>query len=284
MPTRTDQPVLSFAGVGVNEYDASPLQGTGNDIRNLVNLLNERGGWTIRTLFDRDATSDHIEQFLEEWVRSLGPRDLGLGWYSGHGGSLAGGRDEPDQRTECIFGCDLRPIPDDRLAAILGGVNRRAQLLMGLDCCHAYTGTRNAPLGVEAAGDSFRQGKMLDPAEMDISERARRAARKLDPTARRRTQVVKRLRSLPIVELSACLPWEVTYDARINGIVQGCYTRAVLDAWKELQGEGISRPTMAQWAERIATKLPSPEYPTHPGVLATPSLLRWLALEAGGRR
>jgi hypothetical protein len=271
---------LQLLSIAINAYRGAPLRGCLTDSANMVAALQPRG-FQVTTLHDADATLENMQDAIATLVGRLGPDSHGIVHYSGHGGYLAGA--EPDQRDECWFAVDLRPLVDNKVAELASSVHRRAQLTFILDSCYSHTATRNAPLGVESAGDSYRQGKFLVPAQhLDGAAKVRAERVRKAPGA----AALRRLgRSKPIFEFSACTDAEVTYDAQINGVIQGCYTRALLDCAARLWATS-DRFTHGQLQHAIQGKLPSEEYPTHPQTYASEALHRWwfAAVGAAGDR
>jgi hypothetical protein len=280
-------PELLLYSIAINAYDRSPLRGCVQDQTNMVAAL-EPLGFECHTLTDRDATLAHMEDFIAEGVSRTGPRGLLVLHDSGHGGQIPS-RTEPDRTDECWFACDLSPLVDNRVGELLGQVDQDGQVLVIADSCFSQTITRAAPLGVEDAGDSFRKARLYVPEGLDLTGRR--------PKRGRDRALARAARSAPIVELAACRDTQVTYDAQINGVTQGCFTRAALDAWRDLfypetanpqvlqsllaAGEG---PTIGAWYRQIRTKLPSEDYDNEPQLLASAGRRRWLALTADRRR
>ena len=268
-------PQLLLYSVGINTYQRSPLRGCVQDSENMVRYLEARG-YECHQLLDGEATLENMESFWAGAVSRVTYRDLLVIHYSGHGstGPAADPDSETDHVDECLVSVDMRPFWDNRLGEILAKVNRRGQIFVVLDCCHSHTGTRELKaLGTEAAGDSFRKAKSVPWEMLDQSD---------FPFYRRgliTDKAVAKSLAFPVVEFAACEAADVTYDAQINGVIQGCYTRAFLDSAMDLDEKTNSflRPGYnARYLQlAVRTRLPSQEYPNKPQLVATPTQDHW---------
>lgn len=269
------EPALRYYGVGINAYPSSPLQGCVRDVHNLIELLEPRG-WECSYLLDAAATGAEMEHLWREGVELTKPKDALIVHYSGHGSQGPSTMEEGDRLDECLVDVQMEPFWDNRLGAILQDVHPHARVFVILDCCHSHTGTRLlAPLGVASAGDSYRKSKSLPTA---LLRQVRGVAA---PTVRD----LARDETRPIVEFAACRSDQVTYDAQINGVIQGCYTRAFIDAVKALDDSaGLRGYNVTMLQRAIRERLPSQEYDNEPQTLATPWQYRWKALRASGVR
>lgn len=272
--TKPDPQLLLYS-VGINAYQRSQLRGCVRDSNNMVEYLGTKG-YECHQLLDGDATLENMDQFWAGAVARVTYRDLLVIHYSGHGseGPSTGSDPEVDNKDQCLVSVDMRPFWDNRLGEILAKVNRRGQIFVVLDCCHSHTGTRELkPLGTEEAGDSFRKAKSIPFEMLDQSEY---------PFYRRgliTDKAVAKSLAFPVVEFAACEANDVTYDAQINGVVQGCYTRAFLDSAVDLDAKTKSflRPgyNTKYFQAAVRTRLPSQEYPNKPQLVSTLTQDHW---------
>lgn len=248
-----------YAGlIGINQYQRSPLRGCVPDARNLQAALEPRGFQT-ELLLDGDATRPAILEFVKRLVAKIGPDDLGLLGYSGHG-SKSGG-------AECWVSVDMQPIWDKELRALLVKIQRNARFLTWSDSCHGGGMARARAIGVEDAGDGYRASRFLEPEHL------------ADPQATPpRLATPRTIRQEPLFLFAACKSQQVTWDANIDGQPQGCFTWAGLQALRELEPAATNK----DWYRGIRTRLPSEDYDNQPVIDGTGS--RWYALQASGRR
>jgi uncharacterized caspase-like protein len=147
--------------VGINVYQgntAPTLNGCVNDVQAIQNFLKYRlpqDGFQIRPpviLTNQAATRGAIIQGLQDLAKSVGPKDIALFYYSGHGSQepvppeLA--QLEPDGYNETLVCHDSRSVggydlADKELSYLLDQISSRCKhLLVILDCCHSGSGTR----------------------------------------------------------------------------------------------------------------------------------------------
>jgi hypothetical protein len=293
------QPDLIFASVAINRYQSSPLRGCLQDQANMVELARWLG-FRATTIADGDATAQGIGQFIREQVRQVGPDSHLLLHYSGHGSEGPTQDAEHDGLDECWVSQDMQAVWDNQLAAWLGQVHPKGQITVVSDSCHSEDVTRAAALGVEDRGDGYRAAKHLPMDQWlsgtaldrgkDLAEQGANL-RTLHDLVNRFNREVPRVgdRPPPVFLFAACKAREVTYDAFINGVTQGCFTRAWIDSLKELMAEHSYDPKVPAWFPtnlqlygRIKRKLPSEDYDSHPQISGVGA--RWVALQVNTRR
>jgi len=238
--------------VAINQYDSSPLQGCVNDSRNLSAYLAPKG-FEVHTLWDREATGLAMESFWTRAVEETGPGDTLVIHYSGHGGNGPSGL--PDDPGQCLVSADMRPFYATRLGKILASADPESTIVVVLDCCHSETGTRSSDRRVKSVPWQ-EMITHLDPLPSWHDARA------FNLTALARSP------ENGIVEFAACHANDVTYDAKINDQIQGCATRAWIDAAEELDSESHSY-TVDQFQKRVLTKLPNADFPNTPQLQAS---------------
>lgn len=257
-PPPEPEPVgrLMLWSVGINAYQSSPLQGCVNDSVNLGAYLAPKGA-EAHYLHDREATGTAMESFWTRAMQEAGPNDTLVIHYSGHGSNGPSGL--PDDPGQCLVSADMRPFYASRLGKILSMANPETTVVVVLDCCHSETGTRL--LG----SAQYKVPKSIPWSELN-TEWDRR------PTWREhRAYNLAALARSPengIVEFAACEANDVTYDAHIGDQIQGCATRAWIDAAVELDAESHTY-TVAEYQARVRTKLPNNEFPNWPQLQAS---------------
>lgn len=140
--------------VGINEYPAARhrLKGSLNDLESFAEVLKSKFGFReediIRLTDSRATTHAVMETIKRELIDKLGPDDVAVFYYAGHGTFVPDlNGDEDDLRDEVLCTYDISGLDtgswltDDVMAALLRQVRARHTLVI-YDCCHAGTGTR----------------------------------------------------------------------------------------------------------------------------------------------
>ncbi|MDP3279083.1 MAG: caspase family protein [Deltaproteobacteria bacterium] len=151
-PSQPGQPSIpSVAGgarvwgvfAGITDYPAgvNDLPECANDATKLVETLTERGLLTAERrvlLTDSQATVENVRQAIRRIGPQLGPQDVFVFFYSGHGGRTSGGsRDarELDGMDEYLYLYDGR-LMDDEMGTLFDSV-RGSTSILALDSCFA---------------------------------------------------------------------------------------------------------------------------------------------------
>ena len=140
--------------VAVGDYPSPhrKLKGTLNDLESFAEVLKSKFGFReedIIRLTDFQATTHVVmETIKRELIDKLGPDDVAVFYYAGHGTFVPDlNGDEDDLRDEVLCTYDISGLDtsswltDDVMAALLRQVRARHTLVI-YDCCHAGTGTR----------------------------------------------------------------------------------------------------------------------------------------------
>ena len=256
-PTSTSTKPSRFALlVGVSEYSnlpkSSQLNGTGNDVRLMRELLQSRFGFdagSIKTLQGPHATGDAIRAGLLEIADAVGklPEDgepaQVVFHFSGHGGQLpdqeSDGRDETDGLDETLVPADAtiiggeEDIRDDELNQLAHQICKggKANLWIILDCCHSGTGTRSIGMPGLVGYRAFRRD--VQPTKTPVPP----VVNKLPDTA---------------VALYACRDLELEpeyFDGQERyGLLTRFMTRVLMDS------EGESRLSYASLRDAVASR------------------------------
>jgi hypothetical protein len=130
-----------FAGITDYPAGVNDLPECANDARKMVESLSRRGLITpdhYVLLTDADATTTNVRAAMGRMAQQVGPDDVFVFFYSGHGGHTGpGSRDarELDGVDEYIFLHDGR-LMDDEMGTLFDGIHGRIAML-ALDSCFA---------------------------------------------------------------------------------------------------------------------------------------------------
>lgn len=157
------------------------LRGCDDDVDLMRNLLVERFGFAgdgglTRAIKTREATREAILAAVDDLVERVGPGDVAVVYYSGHGSRM---RDpfDPDRRLETIVPYDSsrgpednRDIPDleiDRWVRRLNDKTPHVTLIF--DCCHSGSITRD-PFGdaVREVAQDLRSADEMFAGEVPV--------------------------------------------------------------------------------------------------------------------
>lgn len=158
MPDRANRPPMYALLVGIDSYRAgvARLRGCVADVEAVRALLTERvPGVEILMLTDQDATRAAVTAAFTAHLGQAGPGQTALFWYAGHGSqraTAAAAGVEPDGLDETLVLYDSRDdggrdLTDKELGALIAPVAATgAHVVIGLDCCHSGSGTREPPI------------------------------------------------------------------------------------------------------------------------------------------
>jgi hypothetical protein len=188
-------------------------------------------------LLTAEATVDHVNAELRKAARLLGPGDLLLFTYSGHGGQvpdLNGPEDESDRldETMCFFD---REYIDDELYREFEAFAEGVRILCLLDCCHSGSGIRVRDLLNPAAMQE--QFQTTDPDRVEVTSRLMPLDKQAEVYERdkvfyddlQRRLNAKDNRDLGATALlvSACQDNQLAADGLRNGL----FTATLLQVW-----------------------------------------------------
>jgi len=253
--------------IGINNYP-----GTANDLSGCVNDANDwhkeltKRGFTTQLLLDQKATKAAMVSNMVSTLEKAVTGDIVVITYSGHGTWEPDTDDEePDGRDEALCPHDLAskgPLLDDELYEIFSSCARGVRLIFISDSCHSGTVAKLAP------SRSERKVRFMPLEEFEKDKKKLSQARKVESTPSR-----GKPRNSALL-LSGSKDNEFSYDASFEGRPNGAFTRAALDALRELP-EGA---TYSQWHKAIRRSLPSMDYPQTPQLGATRTQKTWKVL------
>jgi hypothetical protein len=165
--------------IGINRYPNIPnasLQGCVSDMELMRSLLVDRFGFPAertRTLRDEEATQQAIRGALADLAAAVGPDDMMVLFYAGHGSRMADPR-QPGRMIESIVphdsGRGATPnldIIDEEIDRWVQAVNEKTPFVtLIFDCCHSGSvtrdpfgeATREVPADVRAPEEMFGGG------------------------------------------------------------------------------------------------------------------------------
>jgi hypothetical protein len=135
--------------IGLNRVDPAHYDGWNGalnacefDANDMEALAKSRGFEASKLLTD-EATADAITAAIGDAADRLGPGDIFLVTYSGHGGQVPdkNAEEEPDRSDETWVAFD-RQIVDDELYALWGKFRPGVRIMVLSDSCHSGSVTR----------------------------------------------------------------------------------------------------------------------------------------------
>ena len=129
-----------FAGISDYPDGVGDLAECANDAVKLAETLRNRGLLTEDrqvVLTDAQASTANIRQAMQQMAQRVGPEDVFIFFFSGHGGQTNSSSDarELDGRDEFLVAHDGQ-ILDDEVGRLLDGVTPRLSVV-AVDSCHA---------------------------------------------------------------------------------------------------------------------------------------------------
>lgn len=262
--------------IGINNYPGTDndLQGCVNDAKDWLMLFQDWGFDEVITLFDKEATKEHIVEELERGVRRTTSKDIFVPTFSGHGTWTPDeDGDEADGRDEALCPWDMGTtgaiITDDELFAIFDKRQRGSRIVFISDSCHSGSVSRMA---APIPGWSGHRKIRFMPPEHYVEalkyDDPRRTLARMAPLASRSAKASVRHACLL---LSGCRDPEYSYDCTFNGRPNGAMTYVALQALKKLGPDA----TYASWYKAIRAMLPSQSAPQTPQLYGTTAMKRW---------
>ncbi|MFF1506722.1 caspase domain-containing protein [Streptomyces sp. NPDC058326] len=240
--------------VGLNRVDPGRYDGwegtltaCENDAHDMARLA-RAAGFESTVLLTPDGTAAQVTAVLAEAAARLGPGDILLLTYSGHGSRLpetTGSGDEPDALDETLVLYD-RQFLDDEVQRAFRAFADGVRIVALFDCCHSGTGIE-VPGGTAAAGTARhlpepRQRQLYD-RDRDFYEELRRSLAK-EPADGAAPDALL---------ISACQDDQVALDGDING----AFTGALLRVWDD----GVFRGGYRDFHRAIQDRLPPTQRP-----------------------
>jgi len=215
--------------VGINYAGtSSALKGCLNDATHMKALLESRGFTEIKSVLEKEATTDGIIAGLNWLVADTTPGDVIVFHYSGHGSQLPSSV-ESDGFEEIICPIDLnwmdKVITDDTLRKIFDKVPNGVNTTLILDCCHS--------------GTMLDQKESLHGNKEVVAMKPEKGSRYLKPPAKIKKQLANRELvdwetskdvNATALLIAGCHANQTSADAYIDGKHQGAATASLLKA------------------------------------------------------
>jgi hypothetical protein len=256
--------------IGVNALDPTHYGSWSGTLKNCeadaaaIAGIGQASGFEMTTLLTAAATRAALMSVLDRSAQALGPGDMLLLAYSGHGGQvpdLDGDEDDGKDETWCLH--DGVVIDDElrlRFARLAAGV----RVLVLSDSCHSGTvirkpGDRRPPV-TPPPGAIVRAmpGDVALRTYAQHREQYGAIQRAIPPDITGQIQATVRL-------LSACQDDELAYDGQGHGV----FIAALLDVWNDGRFTGtydefhraiVGRMTMPQTPNHLVIGAPSPAF------------------------
>lgn len=209
--------------IGVNRCDTthypktwkSALSSCENDADTMQAIAAERGFETLQ-LKTGEATRDGVSGAIKSAAATLGPGDMFLVTYSGHGGQVRdvdGDEKDGSDDTWCLYDAQFL---DDELTVLLAGFAPGVRVLVVSDSCHSGTmlkGEHDAPAGFVAA-DEFIYPRAMP---MDVARSASSMNRSFYGVIQDNLPHPKPPIRASVRLLSGCQEHELSYGSKETG-------------------------------------------------------------------
>ncbi|MFB8078980.1 caspase domain-containing protein [Streptomyces sp. NPDC056013] len=244
--------------VGLNSVDPARYEGwegtlvaCENDARDMARLA-RTAGFESTVLLTPEGTAANVTAVLGEAAARLGPGDILLFSYSGHGGQVpdddgpAGSDTEPDALDETLVLYD-RQFLDDEVRHAFDAFADDVRIVSFFDCCHS--GSSIEIPGGPGAGATARF--MPEPTRRELDDRDRGFYADL---RRSLAESGPRDGAGPDALLvSACQDDQEASDGDVNG----AFTEALLQVWDD----GAFRGGYRDFHRAIQRRLPPTQSP-----------------------
>ncbi|MFD4318236.1 caspase domain-containing protein [Streptomyces sp. NPDC058548] len=247
--------------VGLNSVDPARYEGwegtlvaCENDAHDMARLA-RAAGFESTVLLTPEGTVANVTAVLGDAAARLGPGDIMLFSYSGHGGQLpddndgstaTGSGDEPDALDETLVLYD-RQFLDDEVQRAFSAFADDVRIVSFFDCCHS--GSSIEIPGGPGAGATARF--MPDPQQRQLYDRDRGFYAEL---RRSLAESGSRDGAGPDALLvSACQDNQEASDGDVNG----AFTEALLQVWDD----GAFRGGYRDFHRAIQRRLPPTQSP-----------------------
>ncbi|MEU5216946.1 caspase family protein [Streptomyces sp. NPDC020807] len=241
--------------VGLNEVDPARYEGWAgtlvaceNDAHDMARIA-RTAGFEATVLLTPDGSVANVTGVLGEAAARLGPGDILLFTYSGHGGQLpagpAPGDDEPDALDETLVLYD-RQFLDDEVRRCFRAFADGVRIVAFFDCCHS-----GSSIELPGGADDVRGRYMPEPWQRRLYERDRGFVEELRRSLAKDAPDDGAAHSALLV--SACQDDQVASDGDVNG----AFTEALLTVWDGGAFQGGYR----DFHRAIRAELPSSQRP-----------------------
>jgi len=252
--------------IGLNRVDPAHYNGWNGalnacefDANDMETLAKSRGFETSK-LLTQEATAGAIIAAIEDAVSGLGPGDIFLCSYSGHGSQVADTNDdEPDRSDETWVAFD-RQIVDDELYALWGRFRPGVRIIVLSDSCHSGSVARRIddevpdPVATREAAD--RESPRYRAMPRDVMIATYRAHKDLyDGIQSSVATAPKADIGATVLLVSGCQDDQLSLDGFSNGL----FTENLRAVWND----GAWRGSYAAFHEAIRTRMPARQQPNY---------------------
>jgi len=213
---------INYTGTG------NTLKGCLNDAENMRVLLASRGFTEIKSVLEKEATTEGIKAGLNWLIADTAPGDVIVFHYSGHGSQLPSSS-EADGFEEIICPVDLnwldKVITDNTLREVFDKVPNGVNTTLVLDCCHS--------------GTMLDQNESLNGTKEVKPSKPTKGSRYLKPPAKIKKQLANRTLvnwetskdvNATALLIAGCHANQTSADAFIDGKAQGAATASLIAA------------------------------------------------------
>lgn len=242
--------------VGLNTVDPDRYEGWDgalkaceNDARDMARLARS-AGFADTVLLTPDGTVDQVTAALREAAGRLGPGDILLFTYSGHGGQVpdvTGSDEEQDALDETLVLYD-RQFLDDELNREFRAFADGVRIFVLLDCCHSGTAVEIPGLPEPEAGVRLmpvHRQQEIYARDQAFFEDLQRSLEKDSPNGE--------AAEASALLISGCQDNQFSLDGDTNG----AFTGALLEVWDQ----GAFRGDHRSFHRAIQNKLPATQSP-----------------------
>lgn len=235
--------------IGLNSVDPShyggwsgPLNACEADAEDMAALAKSQG-FGVKALLTKEGTRGNVSAEMSRAAKELGPADIFVLTYSGHGGQLPdlNGDEYSDAQDEtwCLYDGELT---DDELNAHLAGFKPGVRVVVLSDSCHSGSVVKlayyNGALPQSAPESRSRQvAYRFMPSP--IALRTYRDNRKFYDTILKDPKIAKAAKAVKayVLLISGCQDNQLSADGDFNGL----FTAQLLRVWNEGAFKGSYR-------------------------------------------
>lgn len=283
MNTTQSNPKLLALLVGINNYHPKgpmkTLEGCVNDINLFAECLerynqiipeNQRFELHIKKLSNEEATKANVIEAFRSHLRDQADENTTvLFQFSGHGAYQPTANDfknliaDHNKREESIVTYDSRveikwDLADKELAILLSEIHeKKAHILVLMDCCHAGSGTREA---IHPQLGAFRQAEMID-----LSKYKRSLKSYLDGyfIAQQENSGKIEIPKARHLLMAASRSDEYSREVEFDGVKNGLFTKSLVDVLNKYI-ERKERPSYADLHSQVQERILAISNTQHP--------------------
>jgi metacaspase-1 len=252
--------------IGLNRVDPAHYNGWNGALNacefdaNDMEILAKSRGFETSKLLTQEAKAGAIIAAFEDAASGLGPGDIFLCSYSGHGSQVADTNDdEPDHSDETWVAFD-RQIADDELYALWGRFRPGVRIIVLSDSCHSGSVAKRIddevpdPVATREAAD--RESPRYRAMPRDVMIATYRAHQDLyDGIQSSVVTAPKADIGATVLLVSGCQDDQLSLDGFSNGL----FTENLRAVWND----GAWRGGYPAFHEAIRTRMPARQQPNY---------------------